>query len=213
MLLGVLDISEEGQLSFFQKEVLTKEVRYEQIGNIIYMMAFPTELHQEIILKFLKQLAVYLEGKPCKVYPSVTGLNLSSYVPELKEKDTLSSFFNKREEKSKIILDPDVMVICSEDRFEGDHTSDGFSVIPRLIVEVVSPSTGTNDVTWKKDLYEAVGVKEYWVVNKDTNQILRFNLEEGRYVAKSFLFSEVFEGISSQIFSDLVIKFDRDDIA
>ena len=210
MLVDVLDISKEVQLEIFQKEVLSKEVRYEQVGNIIYLMAFPTETHQDIIMEFLKQLGNYLEDKPCKVYPSVTGLNLSSYVSKLKEKDNLYSFFNRREEKDyKIILDPDIMVICDGDRFKSDHDSDGFKVVPKLIVEVVSPSTGTNDFSWKKNIYESVGVQEYWIIDKDKKQIIRFNLKEGRYSAKSFLFEDIFEGISSLVFSDLIIKFNK----
>jgi len=208
----VLNIFEKKQLDFFQKEILSKEIRYEQVGNIIYLMAFPTKAHQEIILEFIKRLGNYLEDKPCKVYPSVTGLNLSLYVSELKENDNLSSFFYQRkEENDKIILDPDIMVIC--DDTEDNHDFNGFKVIPKLIAEVVSPSTASNDFSWKKNIYEAVGVQEYWIIDKDKQQIIRFNLEKGRYSAKAFLFDTIFEGIPSQVFSDLVIKFNRNKIS
>jgi len=204
----VLDISEEVQLTIFQKEVLSREVRYEQIGNLIYLMAFPSKEHQRITKEFLYQLETYLRGKSCEVFQATTGLDLSFYAPELKEKDTLHSFFSRREEKNHtLILDPDVMVIC--DDFKDNHSSTGFKVVPRLIVEVLSPSMGTNDLTWKKDVYEAVGVQKYWIINKDKKQIIRFNLKDNKYSAVSFLFEDIFQGIPSLVFPDLLIKFDK----
>jgi Uma2 family endonuclease len=57
----VLDISRESHLEIFQKEVLQKEVRYEQVGKLIYLMAFPSKEHQRIIAKFIRQLGNYLD--------------------------------------------------------------------------------------------------------------------------------------------------------
>jgi Uma2 family endonuclease len=38
--------------------------------------------------------------------------------------------------------------------------------IPMLILEILSPSTGLNDVTEKKTKYRDIGVKHYWVIKK-----------------------------------------------
>ena len=49
-------------------------------------------------------------------------------------------------------------------------------------IEILSPSTAEKDVTIKFDLYEEVGVKEYWMVYPDLNLVDVFVLDErGKY--------------------------------
>ena len=210
-LFRVLDISNKEDLDIFEREIsINDELRYEQVGNIIYFMARPTEIHQRILWEFLFQLESYFRDKPCKVHGPSSGLDLSDYVDKLKEKEELKRFFRWREtdKKYNLYLDPDLMVICEDSRFEGDYGSEGFKGIPKLILEVFSPSTGTKDITVKKYIYETIGVSEYWIINKES-EIIRFNLKNGKYFEEVFLFDDIFEGISSQIFFDLVIKFNK----
>jgi len=44
-----------------------------------------------------------------------------------------------------------------------------------------SRSPGTIDLGPKRDLYERVGVPEYWVVDLDAHVVLVFRLRDGRY--------------------------------
>lgn len=55
---------------------------------------------------------------------------------------------------------------------------------PDLAVEVLSPSTRERDRGLKKDLYEARGVREYWIVDPEARRVEAFDLVEGRYVAR-----------------------------
>ena len=53
---------------------------------------------------------------------------------------------------------------------------------PDLIVEIASPSTGSKDKVEKMNLYEKVGVKEYWIVYPDDKTLMVFKLgNNGRY--------------------------------
>jgi Uma2 family endonuclease len=53
---------------------------------------------------------------------------------------------------------------------------------PDMIVEILSPSTHKKDITEKFDLYEASGVKEYWIVHPYEKVIQVFLLQEdGKY--------------------------------
>jgi Uma2 family endonuclease len=54
--------------------------------------------------------------------------------------------------------------------------------LPCAIFEVLSPSTAHKDMTVKKDLYEAGGVREYFWINIELKVIEKFILEEGKYV-------------------------------
>ncbi len=52
---------------------------------------------------------------------------------------------------------------------------------PDLIVEILSPSTAYYDLKKKKRLYEASGVKEYWIVDPEAREIEIYALVEGRF--------------------------------
>jgi len=53
--------------------------------------------------------------------------------------------------------------------------------IPDLLVEILSPSTASHDATLKKQLYERVGVAEYWIVDPDNHTLDQLVLADGRY--------------------------------
>ncbi|MGK0366707.1 MAG: Uma2 family endonuclease [Saprospiraceae bacterium] len=74
--------------------------------------------------------------------------------------------------------------------------------IPQLIVEILSPSTKHRDRGVKFKDYEANGVKEYWIINGDTDIIEQFVLQEDEYVlkkahnVKSIISTNVISGFS-----------------
>ena len=66
------------------------------------------------------------------------------------------------------IVQPDLMLFCQND-------------IPCAIFEVLSPSTAYKDKTVKKELYEANGIKEYFLVNPEFKIIEKFILKDQKY--------------------------------
>src|SRR5437867_1641630 len=42
---------------------------------------------------------------------------------------------------------------------------------PDLVVEILSPSTRDRDLALKRDLYERSGVREYWLVDADSERV------------------------------------------
>ena len=67
------------------------------------------------------------------------------------------------------VVQPDVLYVAPDrtDRIK-EQEIDG---APTLIIEVASPSTSHLDAFDKKQLYEAHGVREYWIVDPDTKTI------------------------------------------
>ncbi len=47
--------------------------RIEIIAGVPYLQAAPSRLHQEILSELHRQIANYLVGKDCKVYPAPFG--------------------------------------------------------------------------------------------------------------------------------------------
>ena len=76
------------------------------------------------------------------------------------------------------VVQPDICVICDPSKLD----ERGCLGAPDLIVEVISPSTGKRDLNEKYFLYEAAGVREYWVVYPKDKAVTVFLLRNnGKY--------------------------------
>ena len=74
-------------------------------------------------------------------------------------------------------LIPDFFVLCDRSKYR----KDGVHGSPDLVVEVLSPKTAKMDRGKKKDLYQANGVKEYWIIEPDNKIIEIYLLNDGVY--------------------------------
>jgi len=188
-------------------------LRYEQIGNVIYMMATPTRIHEAIVAAVLGQLLNYLDDKPCRAYGSNIGLDLKALIPRFKEMPSVQKNFKKKTSRGKegeSYLLPDISVICdSDERHYGSH---GYQGVPRLIIEVSSPATNERDFYEKRDIYEAIGVGEYWIVS-DAQNVTVFVLKDGKYMRYKYETEEHPLLIPVSVLPDLVIKLDKDKLA
>ena len=77
------------------------------------------------------------------------------------------------------VLQPDIVFVAA-DRLHilGKQEVEG---APDLMVEVLSPSTGTYDLTRKRRLYEEAGVREYWTVDPADETIEVLTLTDDGY--------------------------------
>lgn len=73
------------------------------------------------------------------------------------------------------VVQPDLVVICDESKLD-DRGARG---APDWIVEVLSPSTASHDQIRKRELYEAHGVREYWLVHPQDRVALIYRLDDG----------------------------------
>ena len=78
---------------------------------------------------------------------------------------------------------PDMSVICDNNKFHDD----GIHGAPDLVVEVLSPATAKRDRGYKKNVYEACGVREYWIVNPADLSVEQYLLEDGKFVLHDLL--------------------------
>ena len=122
--------------------------RWELIDGVPYNMSpAPRRLHQLALVDLIRQFTVFLQGKPCQVYPAPFDVRL----PEADEHDDLVA----------TVVQPDLSVIC--DRGKLDDA--GCRGAPDLIIEILSPGTAGKDLKVKFSRYERAGVREYWIVD------------------------------------------------
>ncbi|MCH7976583.1 MAG: Uma2 family endonuclease [Bacteroidetes bacterium] len=77
------------------------------------------------------------------------------------------------------VFQPDIVFVARERLgILGEQEVEG---APDLVVEVLSRSTGTYDLTKKRSAYEEAGVAEYWIVDPESETVEILELEEGVY--------------------------------
>ena len=123
-------------------------LRHEIIGGEHYVTASPVTRHQRILLNLAYLIQTHLEEHPTgELLPGPVDVLLSEtdiVVPDL--------LYVSRE-RSQII------------------TEKNLPGVPDLVIEILSPSTRSRDKRLKRDLYERVGVKEYWLVDSDLDVV------------------------------------------
>ena len=182
--------------------------------DTIRLMSYPTGKHESIIFELAEQFGFYFKGKSCRAFGSNTGLFIGHCFSQIEHLKSVQKAFKEHIAKGKqedISISPDIMVICNYKWSDFDYR--GYHGIPKLVVEIASPSTSTDDTTWKKDIYEALGISEYWVV-QDIENVDVFRLINGEYdrVQYQIQVKEDILEVPSLIFEGLVIRLNRRDI-
>ena len=78
------------------------------------------------------------------------------------------------------LLKPDLSVVTEKNSAIIDWFR-GIYGVPDMVVEVLSKSTRKKDLTIKKDIYEAQGVSEYWIIDPYMKAISVYLLRDGKY--------------------------------
>lgn len=140
----------------YQKESWEEKLN----GQLVLMSPRPSVNHNRVAGNIYHIFRNYLKGKTCKAFTDGVDVFLT--------------------EEDNVI--PDALIVCNKDIIRPD----GIHGTPDLVVEVLSPGTAKYDRGYKKDLYEAAGVKEYWIVDPAVRSIEAYLLSDGRYVLDGF---------------------------
>lgn len=158
-------LQEQPRYSFADYLSWGEDERIEIIGGeAIVAQAAPSPIHQEIVMQITRQIANYLDGKRCKVYPAPFAVRVED------DADT-------PENASQTVVEPDISIVCDISKIDDK----GCKGAPDMIVEVLSPSTTRRDMVTKFNLYQRAGVKEYWIVSPDGKTVLVFTLKNGSF--------------------------------
>ncbi|MEL6628766.1 MAG: Uma2 family endonuclease [Bacteroidota bacterium] len=131
-------------------------------GKISYVPSAPSLGHQQLSGELYFQEGSYLKKNKCKVFSAPFDVHLPS--PQLEDSDT--------------VVQPDLCVVCDPAKLDrrGCHGA------PDWVIEILSPSTAHKDLNEKFQLYQLVGVPEYWVVFPFERSLAVYLLnEEGHY--------------------------------
>ena len=153
--------------------------RYELLqGGVRAMSPAPSWTHQMISGNLEFEIKSYLRPKKrCQIVYAPVDVFLSN--------DT--------------VVQPDIIVVCDPKKIE----KRGCVGAPDLVVEILSPATAKLDWNDKFKLYEAAGVREYWIVHPEEQFLHVFRLVDGKFQFNGAYFAE--DSVKIGIFEDVTI--------
>ena len=139
-------------------EALPEGERAELINGELFRMDAPMRQHQEILLELAIEIRTYIRRNrgTCKIYVAPFGVRI------------------KKDKRNYV--EPDISVVCDKDKLD----EKGCQGAPDWIIEIVSPSSKMMDYERKVILYREAGVREYWIVDPETEMITVY---EFKYIA------------------------------
>ena len=153
--------------------------RAELIDGQIYFMTPPSFLHQRLVMQLSKIIANYIDSNNglCMVLPAPFAVFLNN--------------------DDKTYVEPDISVICDRNKLD-DRGCNG---APDWIIEIVSPSSIRTDYFTKLFKYRTAGVKEYWIVNPEKQQVLVYDFAGDGEKTNTYSFADTIQvGIYDGLF-------------
>lgn len=128
--------------------------KHEYRDGQILAMAGGSYFHSLIIANVVGELRNFLKGKPCCVLEG-----------NLRVKNQRRAFYTY----------PDASVICGEPQFDAGDSTGQTVLNPKVLIEVLSPSTEAYDRGDKFDAYRGIdSLHEYILVNQDSARVESF---------------------------------------
>lgn len=159
-------------------------------GKMLAMSPAPLRVHQKIAGKLHLKIGGHLENKRCEVYTAPFDVRF----PRRKDET--------RDEQIITVLQPDLCVVCDLSKLDVR----GCLGAPDWVIEILSAGNSAREMREKYQVYEESGVREYWIVNPENENILPYVLENGKFTGKAPMIKG--DKVSPTIFPDLVIDLD-----
>jgi Uma2 family endonuclease len=123
--------------------------RHEYVNGVVHAMSGPSLAHVRITGKLFVALETHLRGSPCEPFATDAKLWI-------------------RSEADEIIYYPDVVVACNRDEWGTNYVCN-----PKLVVEILSPSTEHIDRREKAMTYRrVVSIEEYVLLEQDEHKVI-----------------------------------------
>ncbi len=156
--------------------------RMEFLDGVIYMLSSPNWQHQDALGNLHLLLKRFFEGQKCR--PVLAPFDIHCYKKDIEDPD---------------VLQPDLSVLCDwEDKIDEDGRYMG---VPTLVIEILSKSTKSRDLSYKLNSYMRSGISEYWIIDVEKRLVLSYHFidleiaQNAVHRSGETIVSTVFEGL------------------
>jgi len=155
--------AEYKRASYSEEEYLTIEkasnIKHEYYKGEIFAMSGASDSHNEIFTNLFGALTVKLKGKACRPY----GSDKRMKIPE-----------------NSLYTYPDISIYCNG-LIHAENDGDT-SILPTIIIEILSASTKSYDRSEKFKLYRDIpSLKEYILIDSESISIEAFRLNKSNH--------------------------------
>lgn len=159
-------------------ENLPEHTMGDVIDGVLYVNDPPNTYHQRANIKLLYWIMNHIIAESLgEVFPMETGVFIDD----------------------KNVFQPDLLFIANENK-KAYVLKRGVYGPPDLVLEILSPSTRKKDKTIKRDFFERIGVREYWIVDPETKDSYGYFLENEKYSDPVHLNSKIHVRIFDKTF-------------
>jgi len=148
----------QGEFTVSDRDALPDDIRTELIDGYLYYLAAPNRKHQLIAGIIHADLLAYAFSSDHKCLPQIAPVDVNL------------------DDDDKTMLQPDVLVLCHEDR--DDRYVHG---APEFVVEIISKSSRRTDTVIKLNKYMNAGVREYWIVDPYSETVTAYDFRGDVY--------------------------------
>ena len=145
----------QGEYTLEDYYALPEEQRVELINGVFYDMGTPASPHQIIGGDIYSQLLLFRNSRKGPCLPRMSPVDV------------------QLDRNNRTMVQPDVIIVCDRSKI----TYKGIFGAPDFIVEILSPSTRKKDMTLKMSKYIDAGVREYWMIDPRTGQVVVYDFE------------------------------------
>jgi len=190
MSLLITDLDFQKTYSYADYLLWEFEQTVELIKGKIFPMAAPMVKHQKASRNLSGLFWAFFKKKPCQWFAAPFDVRL---------------FDRKKSEKADqniyTVVQPDLCIICDENKLD----KKGCIGSPDLVVEILSEGNSKKEMRLKFELYEEVGIKEYWVVDPEHESLMQFVLNEKQKfeLLKTYFEDDIFP---CHIFPELLVN-------
>lgn len=146
------------------------DVRRELYDGFIQLMTpAPSRKHQRVSSNLHGVFWNFLRYQKCEIYSAPSDVRFPG------------NKTSKNDKQINTVLQPDLYIVCDPEKLDDR----GCLGAPDLVVEIVSPSSSRKDLKDKYEIYQKHGVREYWIVNpNDENVNVFLRNESGKFELK-----------------------------
>ena len=134
---------------------LPEEKRAELIDGVFYDMASTSVIHQLIAEQIFVQLNSFLRKKKASCVPCIAPVDVQLDCDD------------------RTMVQPDVLVVCDREKIQ----KSGIFGAPDFVAEILSKATRRKDMVVKLAKYAQAGVREYWLIDPDKQNVLVYDLK------------------------------------
>lgn len=157
--------------------------------------------------ELIEGIPVSMAPAPVKIHQRIAGEIFMALNQSMQDECVLCEALYEVDWKvnEETVLRPDIVLVCDD-----EHEA-YLRKAPKIIVEILSPSTAKKDETVKFDIYEAEGVQYYILVYPNDLRAKVYSLKGGKYIKVSDFTHEVlhFEDITCNVSLDFAKVFKK----